>query len=171
MPEQQNETSQIVVQQNGTDAMTENYKEALEKLKESSVSKAEYDKLLAENRQWAQDYVDGKLIKKSDHVEAEVVLSDKDMQKLRNDLYGPECSNLSNLEYWTKTLELRKAIIDRGGQDPFVANNAHVSGTPEDYASAQRVVDVVQDCIKQADGDSGVFTALLQSRTIDVRRR
>ena len=80
-------------------------------------------------------------------------------------MYGPKCSELSNLEFCKLTLELREDIIKRDGVDPFLPHGANIKPTENDVERAQAVADVIADCIKEADGDSGVFTALLQART------
>ena len=72
---------------------------------------------------------------------------------------------MSNLEYWTKTLALRKAVIEKGDPDPFLPVGAKISPDEDDVVKANNVADVVEECIKESEGNSDVFTALLQSRT------
>lgn len=145
----------------------EAYVENVRKIKEGMVDRGEYERVLNENKTLMDSIAFGK----KEEVKVEVVDTPKQMAQLRKELYGNNCENLLNLDYWVKTLQLREDIMKQGGDDPFVANGINISGTPEDYAAAQRVADVVSECIDEAGGDSQVFTALLQQRTKDVRMR
>lgn len=134
---------------------------ALKEARENSVSKEEYERLKNENKKLVSEIINGGG-DGSGHSESK---EQPDIAKLREELYGPKCSELSNLDYWKKTLELRKAIIDAGDPDPFLPIGAKISPTDDDAKAANNVATVVQECIDEADGNSEVFTALLQSRT------
>lgn len=82
-------------------------------------------------------------------------------------MYG-KGANLNNLEYCKKTLELRKAIIDDGGVDPFVPAGHNIAPTADDYTQAEKVANYIQDAIDYADGDSELFTQELQRNMKDV---
>jgi hypothetical protein len=43
--------------------------------------------------------------------------------------------------------------------------------TDEDVRTAQKVADVLQECVDYAEGDSAVFTNELQRRLVDVKIR
>ena len=137
---------------------------ALKEARENSVSKAEYDKLKAENKRLVSEIINGDggagNGQQSSPKEQEATI-----EELKQKLYGPKCGELSNLEFWKNTLALRKAVIDKGDPDPFLPVGAKISPSDEDVDKAQNVADVVQQCIDEADGNSEVFTALLQSRT------
>lgn len=136
------------------------YIDQIEQLRANSVSKAEYDKLKEKHDKAVNALINGGQI---DDPKAEKV--DKDA--LRKELYCAE-PNLSNLEYWKKTLALRDAIIDDGGKDPFLPYGQKIAPTVEDAECANRVARVVQECIDYADGDSEIFTTELNRRTIDT---
>ena len=141
----------------------EDYIKALKEMKERSVEKSEYDKLKSENRQLLDALVNGKSI----DVPTEVPV---DVEKLRKELYGGD-TELTNLEYVEKTLQLRKALMDAGNDDPFLPVGDKVRITNEMREQAQNVANVFQECVDFARGDSGVFTAELQRRTKDVMPR
>lgn len=145
----------------------EAYVENVRKIKEGMVDRGEYERVLNENKTLMDSIAFGK----KEEAKVEVVDTPQQMAQLRKELYFAGCENLLNLDYWVKTLQLREDIMSQGGDDPFVANGINISGTTEDYAAAQRVADVVGQCIDEAKGDSQVFTALLQQRTKDVRMR
>ena len=134
---------------------------ALKEARENSVSKAEYEKVVREKEQIVSEIINGNGAGSGQTPSPE----QPDIAKLREDLYGPKCSKLSNLEYWEKTLQLRKAIIDKGEADPFLPIGAKISPTSDDVKKANNVAEVVQQCIEECGGNSEVFTALLQSRT------
>ena len=136
---------------------------ALKELKENSVSKEDYDKVVEENKQLVAQVINGDGAGNGQTNAPEDL--DGDIKALREKLYGPKCSELSNLEFCDATLKLREAIIKRDGIDPFVPRGANIKPTDYDAQRAQAVADVMAECIKEANGDSGVFTALLQAKT------
>lgn len=138
---------------------------ALKEARENSVSKAEYDKVVAENKKLVSEIINGDEHDGSGQQKVPEKDPDTVIKELREDLYGPNCSELSNLEYWTKTLALRKAVIEKGDPDPFLPVGAKISPDEDDVVKANNVADVVEQCIKESEGNSDVFTALLQSRT------
>ena len=73
----------------------------------------------------------------------------------------------TNLEFVTKSLELRDAIIESGGIDPFLPVGKGIDLTREDYEAAEFTAQQFKECIDIANGNSEVFTAELMRRTID----
>lgn len=136
------------------------YIDQIEQLRANSVSKEQYDKLKAEHNRAINALINGGQI---DDPNAKPI----DKTQLRKELYGQE-PNLSNLDYWQKTLTLRKAIMDEGGNDPFLPYGQKIAATAEDKEAAERVATIVQECIDYADGNSRLFTQELDRRTIDV---
>ena len=155
MNEQENSVSK---QENADDS--NRYIEALKEMKENSVERAAYDKLKSENKQLLDALVSGKDIevKKEEPI---------DIKQLRKDLFNSD-KDLSNLEYVSKSLKLRKALIEKGERDPFLPYGDKVTVTADHYEQAENVANVLQDCVDFANGDSGIFTAELQRRTKDI---
>ena len=151
-----NETTEVV---NG---METDYISVINELKANSVPLDKFNKVKNENKRLLDSLVRG------DSISQEQVKPRPSMDELRKDLYGAGSDSLSNLDYWTKTLELREQIMESGDEDPFVPQGHNIVATEEDRAAAQRVADVVKHCIDVADGDSLVFTNELQRRTADV---
>lgn len=139
--------------------LNEDYLKQIDELKRNSVSKERYDKQLEENRRLLQQIVnndyDNKILEKE-------MKKPKDIDKLRKDLLSPN-SNLNNLEFVTKSLELREAIMEEKGIDIFCPNNP----TNEDYEAANRVAKIYKETIDYANGNPEVFTNELMRRTID----
>ena len=143
------------------DPMQEDYLEQIKKLKENTVDKALYEKAMENNRKLLEEIVNGR--KQEDPAPTEEKV---DIQQLRQDLYSGK--EMTNLEYWQKTLALRKAIIDEGGADPFLPVGHKVAPSYEDQKRVENLVNVVQGCIDRADGNSRRFNVELDSVMIDV---
>lgn len=136
------------------------YIAAIQQLQNNTVSKDQYQKLRDENKKLLDALVSGQQI----NVPAEEPV---DIGQLRQKLYNPD-NDISNLEYIQNTLKLRKAIMDQGGQDPFLGIGSHVDITQEMRDKAQRVADGLQYCVDFAEGDSGIFSAQYQRMTKDT---
>ena len=133
---------------------------ALKEARENSVSKEDYEKVLEENRRLVSEVING------DGGAGNGQPTPKaDIEALRKELYGPNCEGLSNLEFWEKTLELRDAVIEKEGYDPFLPHGAKIKPNDQDIERANAVAKTVRECIEKAEGNSEVFTALLQGET------
>lgn len=141
------------------DQNANNYIEAIKEMKANSVSKEQYDKVMADNKVLLDALING----------ADVDLpaaADKpvDIDALRKDLFSEE-ADFNNLKFVKKAVELRDAILDRDGVDVFCPMGRQISPTPEDVEAAQRLADGFKHCIEYADGDSQLFTQELQRIT------
>lgn len=135
----------------------DNYIEAIKEIKENSVAKEDYLKLKEENKQLLKSLVNGE----TRQVEEKEPV---DIDALRNDLFNKD---LSNLEYITKSLQLRDELIERGEKDPFLPYGKNILPTDDDIEKAEKVANVLKECVEIANGDSGVFTNELQRRLVD----
>ena len=144
---------------------TQDYLAAIKELKEKSVDRSEYDKLRAENKRLIDAVVNGQ-----PGQEEQVVVkhSKEQIDDLRNDLFNSP-RELNNLEFITKTMELREALMENGEPDPFLPVGKQISPTRDDLEGAEKVAQVYKECIEYAEGDSEVFTNELMRRTRDVK--
>ena len=144
---------------------TQDYLAAIKELKENSVNRSEYDKLRAENKRLIDAVVNGQ-----PGQEEQVVVkhSKEQIDELRNDLFNSP-RELNNLEFITKTMELREALMENGEPDPFLPVGKQISPTRDDIEGAEKVAQVYKECIDYAEGDSEVFTNELMRRTRDVK--
>lgn len=141
------------------------YVAAIKELKEKTVSKESYQKLREENKKLLNSLVNG------EQIQAEV--EKPDINELRKELFN-EDSNIDNVTFISKALELRTALIENGEPDPFLPVGKRITPTDEDISAANRVATVLQECLDYSQGDSQAFTNELQRRTIDTaptRRR
>lgn len=144
---------------------TQDYLAAIKELKEKSVDRSEYDKLRAENKRLIDAVVNGQ-----PGQEEQVVVkhSKEQIDDLRNELFNSP-RELNNLEFITKTMELREALMENGEPDPFLPVGKQISPTRDDIEGAEKVAQVYKECIEYAEGDSEVFTNELMRRTRDVK--
>lgn len=138
--------------------------QAINELKQNSVSKAEYEKVVQEKNKYLKALINGD---ESFSEQKKQPITDDQVQKLRQSLFSGE-QDLSNLEYAKKALELRAALIERDGVDIFVGRGEKLAPTESDYLAAQRVADALESCIEVSDGDSEIFTRELSRITRDV---
>lgn len=144
---------------------TQDYLAAIKELKQNSVDRSEYDKLRAENKKLIDAVVNGQ------PGQEEPVLtkhSKEQIDDLRNELFNSP-RELNNLEYITKAMELREALMENGEPDPFLPVGKQISPTRDDLEGAEKVAQVYKECIEYAEGDSEVFTNELMRRTRDVK--
>ena len=134
---------------------------ALKEARENSVPKADYEKHEKENKELVAQIINGEGNVGNGQPTPEKV----DIKALREDLYGPKGADLSNLDFWKKTLQLRNAVIEQEGYDPFLPHGAKIKPNEQDVERAEAVAKTVEKCIEEANGNSEVFTALLQAET------
>lgn len=160
----ENNTEQNSVSNNDVPATdTTEYIEAIKQLKENSVSKEAYQKLKDENKQLLDSLINGNQVEMQ---QMKPEITDEYVNGLRKKLFKAD-DGLSNLEYAKAAIELRDALLEKGEKDPFLPWGHNISPTDEDYVKADRVGQVLKECIDYADGDSELFTNELMRRTND----
>lgn len=156
-----NRESEPEVVEDGVD-----YVAALNELKQNTVTKDKYNAVVEENKKLVQALVDGQ------QITIEGADKSESLDELREKLFE---TDLNNLEYVETALKLRDGIIAGGGRDPFLPVGEFVDITSDMVEKAQHTADVLRECVDFAQGDSGIFTAELQRRTVDaspyVKRR
>ena len=139
----------------------QDYISALNEMKKNTVSKEAYDKLRADNKKLLDTIVSGQSLEQTE------VKEEVDVDALRKELFGKSRRDLSNLEYVDKALQLRKALMEKGEQDPFVMKAGRTSSPEaEDFKKAERVASVLQECVDIANGNDSVFDNEFQRRLI-----
>lgn len=142
-----------------TDDVAVDYIEAINTLKANSVDRSKYEALKAENKKLLDSIVNG----------TEVALphdEKKSIEELRANYLKED---QSNLDYISNALKLREALMAEGNPDPFLPVGEQILPTDEDIATANKVAEVLQECVDYAEGDSNVFTNELQRRLVDVK--
>lgn len=137
-----------------------NYIAAIAELKANTVSKEKYEQLKQENTTLLNAIMNG------DEIAAAAQEEPVDKQKLREELYNID-NELSPYDYISKTMKLREAIMEEGGEDPFLPVGKGVIVTNEDREAAQRVASAFEHCLEYSEGDPEVFSNELMRLTND----
>lgn len=167
MPDENNiEEQQTPEQKPEMDA--NEYLKNIQELKDTTVSKELYEKLKKENEILAKNAINNIPVSNEPQLsEAEISAANrKRMDELRKELYANNDSEMTNLDYITKTLELRDLVIKEDGYDPMV-NQYLTKAEDQQYEleGVNRTVKAYKDLIEKSEGDPNVFEALLESNT------
>lgn len=139
------------------------YIETIKELKNTTVSRTEYDKLKADNKKLLNTLLEG------GELEATATPAQKrTSEEIRNELFSENADTLTNLQFAQKAIELREAILDEGGIDPFVPQGHKILAEDSDFAAAEKVAEALKSCIEYADGNDEVFTNELMRITADI---
>ena len=162
------EESRIEEEDNNEDI---DYVQAIQDLKSNSVPKEKYEKLEAENKKMLKALIDGEQIELKNGDQATTDVNER-ISKLQKEMFVDDFQG-TDLEYCSKALELRKAVMERDGEqaDIFVQKGHNAVVTDEDRNKAARVAEVMQEAIDQAQGNNQVFIALLQKEIVDDNMR
>ena len=156
MPTNENENPTVEKEKEKQDPATDNvdiFIDAAKEVKNRSVSKEEYEKVVADRKKLLDFILEGKELEKEDEANP----STPDVAELKKVFRDPDASNL---EIVSASLGIRDAVLKETGKDPF-------SSSESDAAAAQRVADVFKQCVDEAKGDDEKFTYLLKSRISD----
>lgn len=140
----------------------EEYAEYIKHVRETTVSKEEYDKVVAEKKTLAKALAEG-----GDVPEVEKQENKPSLEELRKKFLKAGENNLTNVEFVQTALELRKASMEAGEPDPFLPRGLKRKPENADFEGAQRVADFFEDCIEQSKDEDGkpdpdMFNALLK---------
>lgn len=141
----------------------EDYIETIKQLKANSVSKDAYLKIKEDNKKLLNALSSGEQISNSDAPEKNRITT----EELRHNVFNKQHDNLS---YWQDVLALRNRLIEEKHEDIFLPKGHNIDVTDNDVNTANKVADVVKQCIDYADGDSELFTNELMRRTDDSQR-
>ena len=148
------------------------YISLIEELKNNTVKKEDYDKLKQDHTRLLQSIINGENIDIDIDADGKPESETPEelntrISALRKELFNSQDGDMTNLDFISKTMQLREALIKKGEQDIFLPSGKNITPSEEDIKSAQRVADVYQQCIDYAKGDPIVFTNELQRRTLN----
>ena len=140
---------------------SEDYVKVIQELKENTVPKDQYSKLLDEKKRLIEALRDGNTLEEED--------APKTNKELRGIIFGRE--RRSNVELAEAMLTLRNNLVEEGGHSasPFLPTSGAISQS--DLDDEQMFVDLLEHCIDLADGDNGVFTAEFQRHLKESPKR
>lgn len=146
------------VQNDDVEFNAQDYINNLNALKQTTVSKDEYNKVVSENKRLADALMNGYSL------ESKKEEKPIDIAELRKELFSNKYKKTTDLEFFTKVEELTKGIEQAGGVDPFLPVSKDYVPTGEDIERAERIHSVIRECIDYAQGDPQAFTNELQRR-------
>lgn len=155
----ENLNNERIEEENAMDA--DSYIEALKKMKETTVSKDEYDRLKIENRKLLNSLANGEYQEQSKQEEKIPTREECYKAYRKNDFK-------SDLDYWKNMCELRKATINEYGLDPTVTGSYGVTPTGErlesEYGEAEAMenqFEIIESIIEASEGNPRTFDILM----------
>lgn len=146
MNEQENLTS-VSSQEQSVDGV--DYIQAISELKATTVPRDTYEELKGKHKQLLEAMINGNQVNV-----VEEAPEKPNPDELRKELFGSLDCNLTNLEFVSKALELRDAVIESGGTDPFLPVGRGITVTREDVEQAELAAETFKECIEYANGNS-----------------
>ena len=148
----------------------EEFSKAYKELKDSTVSKEQYEKVQSQLADVTKALIDGT-------TRATLPEGGKSEEKSLKELAKEFTEQgIDNLEAAKRALKYRDAVIKKYGVDPMV--DVHSEDPEGDSEKAQNYVTVLQECIDNSGGSNTVFTAMFNEKIKDtplanakVRRR
>lgn len=142
------------------------YIEAIKKLKENTVSKEDFNKVKEENKKLLNAVLNDQKVEQPERKKTVDELK-ADYKKLKLELSHAQEDGITNLEYVDKALKLRNTAMNLGLPDPFVPNSSFPGPDDNDFNTAQKVADKLQECVDEANGNPAVFRNLFEQAVRD----
>lgn len=140
------------------------YINEINQLKQNSVSKSEYDKILQERNSLVKAVMEG-----SASVEpSDVKTVSADISELSKNLLYSE-KDLSNLEYCRRAVELHDAVLEQEGIHLGLPNGRDYVPTDNEIDICEKTWDALRDMVNDSQGDPEAFLQLEQFRIADSR--
>ena len=139
-------------------AVEKNYLEVIKKMKENMVLKSDYDAAISENKKLAEQLI-------TSPNPQEQPKEKVDIKKLQDQFSAS--TQMTNLEFVSSALKLRKALIEDGKPDPFLPVGRRISPTEDDIRKANKVAEAFEYCVDAAQGDPAIFNMELMRITRD----
>lgn len=136
----------------------QNYINAIQEMKDKTVDKTLYDKLLRERNDLINTLANGGTLPAGREETATL----EECRKAFNGKLSGQC------DMFEKLLAMREAGLREEGEDCFVSTGRHITPTQADYQRAQELADIYRECLDYAQGDDGVFVGEMSRRMVDT---
>lgn len=146
----ENEKKEEVIEETDNDL---NLLDEMKKLKENSVSKEEYEKERAKNKELMKRLVEGG--GQEDKTDETI-----DLDKIREDLFKNNAEGLSKREFWKRVLTLRHERLKNEGVDIFLPKGRKTRYTRLDIESADKVDETISQMIEDSEDNPALFDVL-----------
>lgn len=141
-------------EQNTIETPEQNYIDALNNLKQNTVSKEEYNKVVADNKKLVESLCNSGMTSTEEPETRRA--TDEEVQYLHDKLMTSN-SCRSDLELLDTALKLRAARLSRGEPDGALIHNHERRLTDADVDSRMYIIDGLQHMVDYSDGDSKLF--------------
>lgn len=140
------------------------YISKLNELRKGTVDIAKYNKLVEENKQLVNALANGEHRDEDDE-------EHEPSADIAARLFAKSPKYRNDLAYFTDVLAYRDALIEEGGEDPFLPFNHEYQPTAQDAEYAQRIADSLRECVEYANGDPSIFASELKRRGVNIQTR
>lgn len=137
------------------------YINAIQELRNNTVSKELYNKVVQENNSLINTLTTGGTVVADGNLPKK-----KTSEECRQALWGKNPPK-TQCEYVERALELRQAVLEETGEDCFVPKGHHLQPSPQAYESGERTARIYRECLDYANGDDEVFINELNRRMVD----
>lgn len=126
----------------------------VKKLKENSVPKEEYDKLLAENKKIIRDFVYGS------GDSSNVGEAKPNIEELRNKIFGDNVEQMSNRDFWKNVSELYHTRLEQDGENIFLPKGKKTRYERKDYEVVESMMNTIDLMLEDSKDNPSLFTTL-----------
>lgn len=126
----------------------------VKKLKETSVSKEEYDRVVAEKKKLMRDFVYGS------GDSANVEDTSPSIQDLREKLFGDNVEQMSNRDFWENVSQLYHKRLEEDKQNIFLPKGHKTRYKREDYEMVSSMMETIDSMLEDTKDNPALFTSL-----------
>lgn len=126
----------------------------VKELKKNSVSKEEYDRVVAEKKKLMRDFVYGS------GDSANVEDTSPSIQDLREKLFGGNVEQMSNRDFWENVSQLYHKRLEEDKQNIFLPKGHKTRYKREDYEMVSSMMETIDSMLEDTKDNPALFTSL-----------
>ena len=138
----------------GTDPNDFDLLNEVKRLKENTVPKEDYDKLLAENKKIIRDFVYGS-------GDGDKVGETKpNIEELRKTIFGDNVEQMKNRDFWQNVSDLYHARLEQDGENIFLPKGKKTRYERKDYEVVESMMETIDSMLNDSVDNPSLFTTL-----------
>lgn len=137
----------------GTDQNDFDLLKEVKRIKENSVPKEEYEKIVAEKKKLMKDFIYGS------GDSTEVGEAKPNIQELRKKVLGDDVEKLNDLEFWKGVSDLYHARLEEG-VNIFLPRGDKTKYTRDDYENVSSFMATMDSIIADSEGNPITFRSI-----------
>ena len=126
----------------------------VKRIKETTVPKEEYDKLLAEKKKLMKDFVYGS------GDSSNVGEAKPNIEELRNKIFGDNVEQMSNRDFWKNVSELYHTRLEQDGENIFLPKGKKTRYERKDYEVVESMMNTIDSMLEDSKDNPNLFTTL-----------